>query len=556
LQATTTPTTPGISDVTVANGQTYYYQVTTVLANGLETVPSVTISTVPQPFADDNAFLDYVQQASFDFYWYDSNPDNGLSPEANDKNTAEIFGTGFELTAIGIGIDHGWITRAQGVARVIKTLNTFLNGPQGPGTSGIIGYHGWFYGQLGMTNALRAGTAGLPDIDNAFLECGILYAKQYFNGTNSDETSIRTMADALINGMDWGWMAQGTNKDWMPGSWSPETAATNNGNGFSPVNWGGYSEGMIMYQLGLGAATNPLPTSAWSNWTMSYRWITNYNTQGYLSFPSGFMYAFGQCWTDLRHTADAYMTNKGSTYFETTRHMMIAHRNYCTLNPSNWPAYGTNCWGLNPCQDAGVNGLPSWSGHGVPPNSSYIDDGTIAPCVAGAAVAFAPEFAIPCLRNMYDTYRTNIWIECGFCDAFNLRIPWFSTTAGNEEQAAYVIMIENYRTQKPWKLFAQNAEFQRGQQRAGFVPVPFVALNSPQPQPAQNRLTLSWPATIGRTYQVEYSPDLVNWFISPGGEVTATNATASWTDSGPPGTPVLPLTAPQQFYRVFQFGSP
>jgi len=86
--------------------------------------------------------------------------------------------------------------------------------------------------------------------------------------------------------------------------------------------------------------------------------------------------------------------------------------------------------------------------------------------------------------------------------------------------------------------------------------VPFVAVNAPQRQPAQNRLTLSWPATIGRTYQVEYSPDLVDWFISPGGEVATTNRIARWTDSGPPGTPFVPFTAPRQFYRVFQFGSP
>jgi len=255
----------------------------------------------------------------------------------------------------------------------------------------------------------------------------------------------------------------------------------------------------------------------------------------------------------LRHSADAYMTNKNSTYFETTRHMIIAHRNYCTLNPSNWPAYGSNCWGFNVCQGPNTNGFPGWAGHGVPPSASEPDDGTIAPCVAAAGVAFAPEYAIPCLRNMYDTYRSNIWIECGFCDSFNLRVPWFAAKTGNEEQG-FVIMIENYRTQKPWKLFAQNAEFQRGQQRAGFVPVPYVALNSPQAQPASNRFTLTWPATTGRTYQVEYSSDLINWFISPGGSVKATNVTASWTDSGPPGTPSLPLTAPQQFYRVFRFG--
>jgi hypothetical protein len=116
-------------------------------------------------------------------------------------------------------------------------------------------------------------------------------------------------------------------------------------------------------------------------------------------------------------------------------------------------------------------------------------------------------------------------------------------------------MIENYRNQNVWRLFMQNAEIQRGLQQAGFVSLPFMLLTA-QAQPAQSTVTLTWAATSNRTYQVEYSTNLISWFASPTGELTATNSTASWTDSGPPGTLTVPFSDTARFYRVFQFGSP
>ena len=116
-------------------------------------------------------------------------------------------------------------------------------------------------------------------------------------------------------------------------------------------------------------------------------------------------------------------------------------------------------------------------------------------------------------------------------------------------------MIENYRTQRPWRLFMQNQEVQTGLQQAGFVSLPFVTPTL-QVQPAQNAFSLTWGAQAGGTYQVEYSPDLVTWFASPTGEVVASGPTASWTDSGPPATTNLPFSVTQRFYRVFQFGFP
>ena len=57
-------TTLGFCDLTVSDGVTYYYQITAVTTTSQNSLPSVTLSTVPNPFASDDAFLDYVQQAN------------------------------------------------------------------------------------------------------------------------------------------------------------------------------------------------------------------------------------------------------------------------------------------------------------------------------------------------------------------------------------------------------------------------------------------------------------------------------------------------------------
>jgi len=77
-----------------------------------------------------------ICNGNFDYFWYAANPANGLVPDRSTAGSAcSIAAVGFGLTAIGIGIDHGWISRTQGVTRVMATLNTFLNGPQGSAAS-------------------------------------------------------------------------------------------------------------------------------------------------------------------------------------------------------------------------------------------------------------------------------------------------------------------------------------------------------------------------------------------------------------------------------------
>ncbi|HEY9175843.1 MAG TPA: glucoamylase family protein [Verrucomicrobiae bacterium] len=533
-------TTPGFADLLVSNGQTNYYRVTAVTTGDVESAPSATLAAVARPFANDEEFLEYVQQVHFDYFWYGANPANGLIPDRIPTPApCSIAAVGFGLSAIGIGIDHGWITRSQGVARVRTTLNTFLQLPQGPGASGVIGYRGWFYHFLDMQTGMRylPYNSELSSIDTALLLAGILDAKQYFARDNAEETEIRSRADAIFSRVDWNWMARGTNVLSM--GWQP-------GVGFLSANWVGYNEAMILYCLALGADTNPLPSSAWSRWTNGYTWATHYG-QSFVPFPPLFGHQYSHCWVDFRHIADGYMNNRQSTYFENSRRATLAQRAYCIANPLNRVGYSSNVWGLTAC-----DGPWGYAARGTPPAQN--DDGTIAPTAAAASIVFAPEYSLPAMRHFYRQFRRNIWTAYGFRDAFNQGEQWWGPDVLGIDQGPIVLMIENYRTQRVWRRFMRNPEVQRGLQAAGFMP---LASLRPvlQPQPAQNEVSLAWNAVAGRSYQVEYSPDLNVWFGSPG-PVVAQGSTAIWTDSGPPVTGVAPFDISQRFYRVFQLGWP
>ena len=92
---------------------------------------------------------------------------------------------------------------------------------------------------------------------------------------------------------------------------------------------------------------------------------------------------------------------------------------------------------------------------------------------------FAPEACVPALSRFY-TFRRNIWTAYGFRDAFNQGAQWYASDELGIDQGPIVIMIENYRTQRVWRLFMRNETIQRGLQRAGFGPC-FVTDTSPSP---------------------------------------------------------------------------
>jgi hypothetical protein len=535
---------PHFVDFTAGNGQEHFYSVRTVNGARDESADAIPVRALPQSFTDDNAFLAYLQQTAFDFFWYEANPTNGLVRDRTQPWSAcSIAAVGFGLTGIGVAIDHGWITRERGRQRVLAALRTFYHGPQGTNASGRIGHKGWFYHFLDMQTATRYRNSELSSVDTALLLAGVLYARDYFDADQPEEHEIRSLASALFNRVDWQWMANGGNSLAM--GWQPES-------GFLTARWIGYNEATLLYLLGLGAATNPLPAAQWNVWTSGYQWRTNYG-QAYVQFPPLFGHQFSHCWVDFRHVGDAYMRNRGLSYFENSRRATLAQRAYCIANPGGFTGYGSNTWGLTACDGPGFGPYAGYRARGAPPPEN--DDGTLAPTAVASSLPFAPEVCLPALRHLYDRYRTNLWCSYGFRDAFNLTAGWWDPDVLGIDQGPILLMLENHRTQAVWRRFMRIPEVQRGLRAAGFTNLTAMT-PSIQRGPGAAALTVSWPSAAGRSYQVEYSPDLRAWLMSPTGFLTATGTALSWTDNGPPATEVEPVNAAGRYYRVFRFNPP
>lgn len=533
----------GYADLIVTNNQTYHYLVKATNAAG-ESAESIHISATPKPFANDDEFLELLQATAFDYFWYEANPANGMIRDrSTTASPSSIAAVGFGLTGIGIAIDHGWITREQGRTRVLNTLRTAWELPQGTQTASIIGYKGWLYHFLDMPKALRTWNCELSSIDTALFLAGAVYAREYFDGSDPGETAIRNLVNQFYDRIDWAWMLNGGTTLSM--GWNPPSS-------FISSRWVGYNEGSILYILAMGARVNPLPGTAWDSWTAGYKWQTYYG-YSYVTFPPLFGHQYSQCWLDLRHVADSYMRGKGSTYFENSRRATLAQREYAIANPLHYSQYGALYWGFTACDGPSTSGYNSYAARGAPPGT--LDDGTIAPTAPGGSMPFAPEVCLPTLRNFYDKYRAQIWTGYGFRDAFNMRAGWWDPDVLGIDQGPILLMIENHRSRRVWNVLMKAPEIRAGLERAGFKSVTF-ARPSVRALDAGAGVALTWPAAAGKPYRVEYSGDLERWLFSSSGYLVNSNNldALTWIDSGPPGTETAPETAPQRFYRVDEWG--
>jgi hypothetical protein len=292
--------------------------------------------------------------------------------------------------------------------------------------------------------------------------------KQYFTGDDETERKIREQADKVYRDVEFAAFrkdADGEETDTL--AWSCDAGSKT----FSELRITGYNECLIVYILALGSPTHPVPESCWQGWTASYKWRTTYG-QEYLFCPALFTHQYSLAWLDLRNVADAFMREKGITYFENSRRAALSHMEYARKNPRGFPGYGP-FWGLTDCgcplhsSGFGEHGL-SWAGGAAPGN----DDGTIAVSAAGASMPFTPVESVAFLRLVREKFGDRIYDKHGFRNAFNEKINWFDKNHDALNKGAMLVMIENYRSGLVWDLFMRNEEVRAGLRKAGFEPIP------------------------------------------------------------------------------------
>ncbi len=432
--------------------------------------------TSTQAVARWEPFLDTLQIRTLRYFLDTMHPETGLVPDRYPSpSPSSIAAVGFALTAYPIAAERGLISRQEAARRTLLTLKTFLQLPQGSHAKGASGYKGFFYHFLKIPSGEREWNCELSSIDTALLLAGVLFCQSYFDESSAQETELRSLSDSLYLRVDWPWFM--ADRPGVVTAWTPE-------HGFGEHIWDGYDEAMILYILGLGSPTHPLPASVWDVWTAPYVWGKYYGYE-YVSFPPLFGHQFSHCWIDFRGIQDAYMRRKGIDYHENSRRATYAQRQYARHNPMGWRDYGPDIWGLTACDGPGdtvliIHGQKRqfWSYRARGCAFDFIeDDGTIAPYAAGSSIAFAPEICIPALKAMRHRYGERLFKKYGFIDAFNPTFViektgvdgWFDHDYLGIDQGPMVIMLENFRTGLIWKVMKKNPYIVTGLRRAGFT---------------------------------------------------------------------------------------
>lgn len=435
------------------------------------------------PAASSGFDLGKLAKQTFQWFWDVGDHKTGLVPDRwPTKSFASIASVGFALAAYPIGVSRGWITRAQARERTLNTMRFFDTAPQGPEATGKAGHKGFFYHFLKMEDGTRFGKTELSSVDTALLLGGVLFAAQWFDGGDAQETEIRTLAERIYSRVDWQWMyGQGP---FVSMGWHPEK-------GFIKAQWNIYNEAMLLQILALAAPRYPLNPEMWGRLTKNFdeRWGTHWG-EDHLHFGPLFGHQYSHMFIDFRGIQDDYIRARGIDYFENSRRAVKAQRNYAIENAGDWAGYSENVWGLTACDGPGdfkqVEGgkerqFFSYSARG--PGDR--DDGTIAPTAAAASIAFAPELVMPCLAEMERRYGAGIIGEYGFWDSFNptltkapaagLRhgkivdgVGWVDGDYIGIDQGPILGMIANHEQDFIWKTMRQNKHIITGLKRAGF----------------------------------------------------------------------------------------
>jgi hypothetical protein len=390
----------------------------------------------------NDQLLDDIQRSCFQFFWTETNPSTGQIKDrallnGDDTRTmSSIAATGFGLTALCIGDARGHGKTADITTRVRNTLQFLWN--QMPNVNGF------FYHFVDMNTGQRWAQCELSSIDSSILLCGILTARQYFQ-----DAEIQSLATQIYNRVNWPWMLNG-GKTFSMG-WKPES-------GFLNARWEHYCELMMIYLLGIGSPTNPVPADTWNAWsrpTISYQGLT------YISGNDPiFTHQYSHAWYDFRAKKDAY-----ANYFDNSVTATKAHKLFCLSLSAQFADYSADLWGISASDY--VKGYTAWGG---PPAQGPID-GTVVPCATGGSLAFLFSDCISVLRMIRGAYGTKAWGRYGYVDAFNPLAGWYDADVLGIDLGITMLMAENHRTGLVWNTFMKNTEAQTAMQKVGFQPV-------------------------------------------------------------------------------------
>ena len=402
------------------------------------------------PIITDTALVQAVQQQTFKYFWDFAHPVSGLARERNTSGeTVTSGGSGFGVMAILVGIQRGFISRAQGLAR-LQTITSFLKNTAQR-------FHGayphWLNGSTGAVIPFSTKDDGADLVETAYLLQGLLCARQFFGGADAVETALRADINAIWQGVEWAWFRKAS-ENVLYWHWSPTYAWDMN------VQIKGWNEALITYVLAASSPTSSIPKIVYDNGWASNGAIKNGAT--YFGYPLPLGPALGgplffEHYPFLGISPFGLTDAYAAYQTQVVNHTRINYE-YCKANPKGYYGYSDACWGLT------ASDVPGGYAASSPTN----DIGVIAPTAALSSFPYTPAESMKALKFFYYKLGDKLWGQYGFKDAFRLHDPWFADSYLAIDEGPIIVMIENYRSGLLWNLFMSCPEVKTGMRNLGF----------------------------------------------------------------------------------------
>ena len=411
--------------------------------------------------SDDDKFLDEVQHAAFLYFWKEVGEPAKLAKDRKRADASSIAAVGFQLAALPIAVERGWVKRAE-AEQVARTVLTTLLGRTDNRYKGMYKHFPDF------------NTGGKPPsgynsecstVDSSLLFAGAMAAASYFGG------DVDKLTERMLREADWKFFTA-TNDGMMSMGWESKSYDPSDGKGeLIKAKWHIAScEEHIIYFLAVGS---PEPERAVSP-ELYYRLQRTVKRHGdgepFVVSAQGtlFHYFFSHLFIDYRrfdadNPRDFGVDGPRVDWFENSRRATLAHIARCKELSSKYKTLTGNIWGLSAAAARDGYIVPE-----IMPNlidKEQLHEGTVAPYAAAASIVFTPAESVAALRAMRELKGEDgkpfVWRDpsaggYGFLDSFNLDQKHAEEDYTGIDQGPMLLAIENARTGLVWRLFMQH----------------------------------------------------------------------------------------------------
>jgi hypothetical protein len=394
-------------------------------------------------------------RASYDFFFEHLNndpasPGYGLVSDNDAKpEMASIACVGFALSGFVIGVERGWMTKAELLQIVRGTLRTFVER--------VPHYKGFFVHFVERSTGDQYRKSEYSTIDTVLFLNGAMTATAYLN----DPEAFRLL-DIVFDRIDFEhFVFDYKGRPTFRMAYNPlKGGAYSDGTGNPWIyHWHMTAEQLAMYVLAAGSKILA-PELARGLYLGFDRKLCDYNGHQYFYSPSNglFVYQYSHAWIDFQ----TYRA-PDVDWFENSRQATLGNYQWCVDHQDEFSTLSNRMWGLTACLTQ--NG---YRPQGVQPtdlpNGEHECFNVYPPSGPAGSAPFCPDLVFDTLQWL-DQVHPQAFGRYGFVDGIEKRADgsfWYCPHVIGINKGVTLLMLDNALTQTTWKYYHAHPTIQKG----------------------------------------------------------------------------------------------